>query len=69
VQRDDPEFSSFLDAIGDDHKQDVVDLGWLHHTQSGQHLIDFGFPPAVVADPLICISCAILSPLHQENSV
>jgi hypothetical protein len=63
-QRDDPQFSSFLDAIGDDHTQNTVDLARLRHTQSIQQLIDFVFPPAVVADPLICITRAILSPFN-----
>jgi hypothetical protein len=63
-QRDDPQFSSFLDTIGDNHDQNTMDLSQLQHTQSMQHLIDFVFPPAVVADPLICISRAILSPFN-----
>jgi hypothetical protein len=63
-QRDDPQFSSFLDNIGDDHSQNTVDLSRLQHTQSIQQLIDFVFPPSVVADPLICISRAILSPFN-----
>jgi hypothetical protein len=53
-----------LDAIGDDYERNTVDLGRLQHTQSVQRLIDFVFPPAVVADPLTCISRAILSPFN-----
>jgi hypothetical protein len=63
-QRNDPEFSEFLDAIGDNHTDNTVDLSRLRHTQSVQDLIDFVFPPAVVADPNICILRAILSPFN-----
>jgi hypothetical protein len=65
-QKDDPQFSSFLGAIGDDHVNDTVDLSRLRHTQSLQHLIDFVFPPAVVADPMICISRAIFNAFVDE---
>jgi hypothetical protein len=61
-QQNDPTFSAFLDTIGDDSEHQTVDLGRLQHTQSTQELIDFVFPPAVVADPAICITRAILSP-------
>jgi hypothetical protein len=63
-QRNDLEFSSFLDDIGDNCREDTVDLSRLNHTQSVQQLIDFVFPPAVVADPTMCISRAILSPFN-----
>ena len=63
-QRDDPHFSAFLDAIGDNHTENTVDLSCLQHTQSVQELIEFVFPPAVVADPNICILRAILSPFN-----
>ena len=63
-QRDDPQFSAFLDAIGDNHADNTVDLSCLQHTQSVQELIDLVFPPAVVADPNICIVRAILSPFN-----
>jgi hypothetical protein len=39
-------------------------IWFLNHTQSVQELIDFVFPPTVVADPTICISRAILSPFN-----
>jgi hypothetical protein len=63
-QRGDPSFSSFLDSIGDDHLHDSVDLGRLQHTHSAEEVIDFVFPPSVVADPVACISRAILSPFN-----
>jgi hypothetical protein len=53
-----------LNAYDDDYERNTVDLSRLQHTQSTQHLIDFVFPPAVVADPLTCISNAILSPFN-----
>jgi hypothetical protein len=63
-QRMDPDFSSFLDSIGNDHLHDSVDLGRLRHTHSTQKIIDFVFPPTIVADPAKCISRAILSPFN-----
>ncbi|KAJ7440515.1 hypothetical protein B0H11DRAFT_2292900 [Mycena galericulata] len=63
-QRGDPAFSAFLDAIGDDYHNDSVYLGALRHTHSALALINFVFPPSVVADPGICISRAILSPFN-----
>jgi hypothetical protein len=64
-QRNDPNFASFLDAIGDNHDQETVDLGRLRHTESIQTLIDFVFPPSVAMDPMVCISRAILSPFNS----
>ncbi|KAJ7918252.1 hypothetical protein B0H13DRAFT_2321577 [Mycena leptocephala] len=52
------------DSIGDDYLHDSVDLEHLNHTQSVQELINFVFPPSVVADPAICIMRAILSPFN-----
>jgi hypothetical protein len=63
-QSGDPQFSSFLDAIVDNHSEDTADLERLPHTQSVQELLDFVFPPAVVADPSLCIPRAILSPFN-----
>jgi hypothetical protein len=63
-QQSDLAFSSFLDAIGDDHLHDSVDLARLQHTQSIECFINFVFPPSVVADPAICITRAILSPFN-----
>lgn len=63
-QQNDLEFSSFLDDIGDNYREDTVNLSRLNHTRFVQQLIDFVFPPAVVADPAICISRAILSPFN-----
>jgi hypothetical protein len=63
-QRNDPNFSAFLDAIGDDYQHDSVELGRLQHAQSTQGLIDFVFPANVVADPATCITRAILSPYN-----
>jgi hypothetical protein len=63
-QGSDPAFSSFLDSIGDDHLHASVDLGRLNHTQSIRELINFVFPPTIVADPAVCIMRAILSPFN-----
>lgn len=66
-------FSSFLDSIGDNYIDASVDLGRLNHTQSVQELIDFVFPPTIVADASICITRAILSPfdafVDEFNSI
>jgi hypothetical protein len=61
-QWNDLKFSSFFDDISENYREDTVDLSRLNHTQSVQQLIDFVFPPAVVADPTMCISQAVLSP-------
>jgi hypothetical protein len=63
-QRGDPAFSAFLDSVGDDYHHDTVELGRLCHTHSTQELIDFVFPPAIVAGPAKCILRAILSPFN-----
>jgi hypothetical protein len=63
-QRNDPNFSAFLDAIGDDYQHGSVDLGRLRHAQSTQELIDFVFPPNIVSNPGACITRAILSPYN-----
>lgn len=64
-QRNDSDFSDFLDGIGDNHEEEIVDLGRLRHTDSVQALIDFVFPPCVTMDPMVCISRAILSPFNS----
>jgi hypothetical protein len=61
-QRNDPNFSAFLDAIGDDYQHGSVKLGRLRYTQSTQELIDFVFLPRIVSNPGACIKRAILSP-------
>jgi hypothetical protein len=63
-QRNDPDFSAFLDAIGDDYQHNSVELGRLHHTQSAQELIEFVFPPTIVGNPAVCLTRAILSPYN-----
>jgi hypothetical protein len=64
-QKDDPEFSNFLDRIGDDHENDAVDLGRLRHTQSIRECIQFVFPPTITPYPQICVRRAILSPVNE----
>jgi hypothetical protein len=41
-----------------------VDISCLRHTHSVLELINFVFPPAIVADPSLCIRRAILSPFN-----
>jgi hypothetical protein len=64
-QAGDPEFSSFLDGIGDDHTNSEVDLGRLAHTDSPSEVLDFVFPPDVANRPHDCLRRAILSPYNQ----
>jgi hypothetical protein len=64
-QAADPEFSSFLDGIGDDYINDKVNLGRFKHTQHVGDVIDAVFPREVVADPEACIRRAILSPFND----
>jgi hypothetical protein len=65
-QAGDPEFSDFLDSIGDDYKHDEVDLGRFRHTQSTSDVVRFVFPDDVVCDPRKCIERAILSPFNAH---
>jgi hypothetical protein len=60
-QGNDLAFSSFLDSIRDAYLHGSVDL---NHTQSVQELINFVFPPTIIASPSICIMRAILSPYN-----
>jgi ATP-dependent DNA helicase PIF1 len=64
-QAADPEFSSFLDGIGDDYVNDKVDLGRFKHTQRVGDVIDAVFPHEVMANPEACIRRAILSPFND----
>jgi hypothetical protein len=64
-EADDPKFSDFLDAIGDDTINTTVDLGRLAHTQDPVECLDFVFPDKVIVDPTICINRAILSPFNE----
>jgi ATP-dependent DNA helicase PIF1 len=63
-QRNDPEFSKFLDDIGDDVENDFVDLTRLPHTTSITDVIDFVFPAEILDHPEECIKRAILSPFN-----
>jgi PIF1-like helicase len=64
-QASDPDFSSFLDSIGDNHLHQSVDLGRLSHTQSMQECFDFVFPADITCQSEKCIERAILSPFNQ----
>ncbi len=64
-QRDDPDFSKFLDSIGDNADNSMVDLGRLRHMHSPQECIDFVFPVSILSDPVICAQRAILSPYNE----
>ncbi len=44
-QQNNPDFSAFLDSIGDDAEHLDVDLGHLQHTHSLEHCINFVFSP------------------------
>lgn len=63
-QRNDQEFSAFLDDIGDDTTNDSVDITRLPHTTSIEDVIDFVFPADILPHPEECIKRAILSPFN-----
>jgi len=64
-QASDPEFSQFLDTIGDDSEHDEVDLSRLNHTNLVEDAVNFVFSPDVVCDPETCVDRAILSPFNE----
>ena len=61
----DPDFASFVDAIGLDAKSKPVDLTpFLRPLTSLEDVEAFLFPPNVLADPTLCVQRSFLSPVN-----
>lgn len=58
----DPEYTEFVDAIGENTHDNYVSLHLLEKTNSTEEAINFLFPPNVLTDPSICLGRAFLSP-------
>lgn len=58
----DPDYTSFVNNIGQNTEDDYVSLDLLAKTNSTNDAIDFLFPPDVLSDPAICIHRSFLSP-------
>lgn len=58
----DPEYTTFVDGIGQNIQDENVSLDLLAKTNSVEDAIAFLFPPDVLANPAICIHRAFLSP-------
>lgn len=61
----DPEFANFVDAIGDGAGPDVS-LDLLSNVHSGEDLIDFVYPPNILASPESCLRRSILAPTNAQ---
>jgi hypothetical protein len=63
-QSNDPEFAQFLNSIGDDCEHDSVNMDRFPHTNPVEAVLNFVFPPDIIAQPLLCLQRAILSPYN-----
>jgi hypothetical protein len=62
---EDPEFASFVDAIGDGAGPEVH-LHMLQNVDSDVDLIHFVYPAHILQDPISCLRRAILAPTNQQ---
>lgn len=58
----DPEYTAFVDHIGEDTSGNRVELNLLQHVQNVDDVVDFLFPQNILASPQDCLSHAFLSP-------
>ena len=62
---EDPDFATFVDAIGEGAGPDVP-LTLMEHVHTPENLIDFVYPPDILPDPQACLRRAILAPTHIQ---
>ena len=61
----DPQFASFVDTIGDGAGPEIP-LDMLTKVYSMNELIDFVYPSEILANPIACLTRAILCPTNQQ---
>lgn len=62
----DPEYTSFVDFVGEDSDHNTVSLNILDAVQCVDEAIDFLFPPAILQQPLLCLKRSFLSPKNVD---
>jgi ATP-dependent DNA helicase PIF1 len=62
---EDPDFSAFLDRVGDG-ELDEVPLNFMKCTSDKNDLVDYVFPPEVIANPISCLTRSILAPTNRQ---
>ena len=62
----DPEYTAFVDNIGEDFSHSRVTLDMLETVPSLDHALQFLFPPATLENPLAALKRAFLSPKNRE---
>ena len=58
----DPEYTAFVDHIGEDYMSSTVSLHLLHRLPSLRECIQFLYPLDILVDPLACLKRAFLTP-------
>lgn len=58
----DPEYTAYVDRIGEDHVNQQVSLDILEPVHNMEDCIQFLFPPDIITNPLLCLKHAFLSP-------
>jgi hypothetical protein len=61
----DPQYTAFVDDIGENYMEDHCTLSMLERLPSVEHCIDFLFPTTVLANPLASLKRAFLSPKNS----
>ena len=62
----DPEYTAFVDDIGEDYSHSRVSLDMLETVASLEDALQFLFPPATLANPIAALKKAFLSPKNRE---
>jgi hypothetical protein len=62
---DDPEYTEYVDRIGEDYVNEEVSIDILEHVTDIEDCIKFLFPPHVITNPAQCLKRAFLSPRNM----
>ena len=62
----DPEFSAFVDSVGDGYNMPLVRLDrYIRHTSVFEDALSFIFPPDILLDPITSMRRSFLTPLNE----
>ena len=63
----DPQFQCWMDCIGNGAGAGPkISLAMLTCVENLHDILDFVYPPHILADPLHCLKCSILAPMHCQ---
>ena len=62
----DPEYTSFVDSVGEDYTHEKVPLDILDTVTNINEAINFLFPSDILRNPLLCLKRAFLSPKNKD---